>query len=429
MSRSFETFNNCVLSVCDFYLNSKASDVYFLFNDDMECVEKVPAHKLILSYKNPVFDAMFYGPMRERGDIRIVDALAEAFKEFLQFFYLDKVRLTLKNIVEVMNLCKKYDMNESLNVCEIVFQNLITIDDMCFGYNIASLLERKTLIAFCEQQIRQNPRHVFNSDTFLESGRDLFEKLLSLVSCDWSALEMVIASMEWAKAECNRNELELNSINLRAQLTGILNKIPFEKLANQDFSYFIDKYKGFFFTREIDTLITKTLMNSQLSNPFELTISNIHEFDCDRKPTMATNSDLLFVQNGYSDGTKFSSNKELLLVEFFSKFNYPDIMSFMVCKIDEDLIIKLVKVNNLSANICQKIPYIRAILPEPLLIHPGQLYCIKVSNYGTKGFVRMDSSNTMNKISHQATGTEINFVNTNDDFVTRLIFHFPNNLN
>ncbi|XP_055301678.1 BTB/POZ domain-containing protein 6-like [Sitodiplosis mosellana] len=300
------------------YLDTKKSDVSFVFDIDTDHPVKVPAHKIILSNNNPAFDAMFYGPVKEEGDIPIKNANVAAFKEFLQFFYLEEVRLTSENITQVMNLCKMYDMKKCTKICETVFQKSLTIDDMCFGYGFALLLEREYLVNFCELKIKENARRIMESKSFLEADRSLLEKILILVSSDWSnwsALEIVIAWIEWAKAECGRNNLEASPANLRSQLGELFDRIPFEKLTLEEFS----QHKEFFNADEIVEMNQKIRLQNQLSNPFEpqslstpSSLGNI--LDCDRRDVglarNTRNSSLLF-------DAVFSSNQKLLLTKFY----------------------------------------------------------------------------------------------------------------
>ena len=95
------------------YLDANTADVKFLFGFGTGHVEVVPAHKSILSSKSAVFEAMFDGSsiMIENDD-----ASAAAFKEFLQLFYMRKIRLTLEHRVEVQNLCKKYINDDGLKL-------------------------------------------------------------------------------------------------------------------------------------------------------------------------------------------------------------------------------------------------------------------------------------------------------------------------
>ncbi|XP_055305797.1 uncharacterized protein LOC129570278 [Sitodiplosis mosellana] len=266
MSRkSFVYKNTYVKKIRGLYLDSKTSDVNFVFDVDTDHPVKIPAHKVILSLKNPVFDAMFYGPAKEGSNIPIADACAAAFKEFLQFFYLDKVRLSAEHIVQVINLCKKYDMEECMEACEKTLQKSLTINDMCSGYSIALVLEQKNLIEFCENKIKTKAFKVMESESFLEAERSLLEKILTVVSSGWSALETVMACMEWAKAECNRNNFETSPGNLRIQLGELFGQIPFEKLTLEQFSQYTAAYNGFFDAEEIEVMNHRIQLQNQLS--------------------------------------------------------------------------------------------------------------------------------------------------------------------
>ncbi|XP_055305932.1 BTB/POZ domain-containing protein 3-like [Sitodiplosis mosellana] len=149
------------------YLDSKTADVKFVFGAGTDHVETVPAHKSILSIVSPMFDKMFYGSLPEPGDVPIVDASAAAFKEFLQFFYLNKVQLTPEHIIDVSNLCKKYELVEGLAICENPLQKSFSIDEMCSGYALAILLEITNTIQFCEKKIKLNAEAILKSTSFL----------------------------------------------------------------------------------------------------------------------------------------------------------------------------------------------------------------------------------------------------------------------
>lgn len=81
----------------------KEADVYFTFSSDDQ-TEKVSANKRILAAGSEVFREMFFGPMKEGAVIQMEHSNADAFKEFLQFFYLNKTTLSMKNIGEVVRL-------------------------------------------------------------------------------------------------------------------------------------------------------------------------------------------------------------------------------------------------------------------------------------------------------------------------------------
>lgn len=86
-------------------MHTESADVFFVFGNEPE-TERIPTHKRLMAFGSDVFNAMFHSEL-EPGDISIVDASAGAFKEFLQVFYFNHVKLTMKNKFEVVNLCKK----------------------------------------------------------------------------------------------------------------------------------------------------------------------------------------------------------------------------------------------------------------------------------------------------------------------------------
>lgn len=107
-SSQYEFFENSLESVAALYHDSKTADVHFTFesssNDGIET--RITAHKSLLAATSDVFGAMLYGELKETGDIPVIDASDAAFKEFLQYFYQRKVKLTAENVAEVKKIMK-----------------------------------------------------------------------------------------------------------------------------------------------------------------------------------------------------------------------------------------------------------------------------------------------------------------------------------
>lgn len=256
--------NNCLARSNGekFYLDSGTADVKFVYGTGTDNVEIIPAHKIILSIDSPVFDAMFYGSLPELGDIPINEASPAVFKEFLQFFYLTKVRLTCENIADVANLCKMYEVKNGLRLCEGPLQRSLTIDDFCSGYELATLLELPNMLRFCEQKIIQNAENILVSASFLECNSDTLDKILQLLTINGiasicNAWRIVDACLAWAEAECGRKELEKSTANLRAQLGQSFGRIPFVELNKIEFEQFTTAHNEFFNETEKATIISK----------------------------------------------------------------------------------------------------------------------------------------------------------------------------
>lgn len=247
------------------YLDSKTADVYFVVG---AYLERVPAHKCILAAGSSVFETMLYGSIAEKGDVLIVDATAEAFKEFLQFFYLTEYTLTARNIFDVANLCKKYDVMAGLAACESPMKNSLTIENMCTGYKVARLLELHDVIAYCEDEILENPDEIYLSPNFLQCDAELFDKILQLITSpdantpnDFA--KIIDGCMDWAKEQCKRKNFDITPANLKKQLHDSLHRMPFDELKADEFRQFMKTYKGFLDEADLGEIITQMLPNKK----------------------------------------------------------------------------------------------------------------------------------------------------------------------
>lgn len=181
----------------DLYLNDKMADVYFLFHTNDGDI-RVPAHKLLLAVGSAAFATMFFGELRERGDIKIVDASVDGFKEFLQFFYLRELSLTLENIVEVMNLAHKYLVTMCYEVCD-EFLKQFPVEIVCFTYELALFYSRTELVEFCEQEIRKYAKEVLESDSFEICSKGVLERILKMDYLHCDEIQVFHACVKWSK--------------------------------------------------------------------------------------------------------------------------------------------------------------------------------------------------------------------------------------
>ncbi|XP_055307984.1 BTB/POZ domain-containing protein 6-A-like [Sitodiplosis mosellana] len=287
------------------YLNSKTADVNFVFGAGTDHVETVAAHKIILSISSPMFDTMFFGSLPEQGDVPIVDTSPAAFKEFLQFFYLNKVRLTSEHIIDVSILCKKYGVTEALKLCEEPLQKSFTIDEMCSGYALAILLEITNTMQFCEREIIKNAEAILKSTSFLKCNCDTFDKIIQLVTSKCSASALVDACMVWAKAECVQQNLKETTANLKAQLGQSFGRIPFAELNKEQFEQFMTDYSDLLDKSDLATIISKMMTKKETE---EQSCSSLFASNDDRRVAINRQKEVVkyeicssFVHNSDSD--------------------------------------------------------------------------------------------------------------------------------
>lgn len=143
------------------YIESKEPDVHFIFEEEGKTV-KIPAHKDLLAVASSVFDAMFNGELKEKGDVKITDASSTGFKEFLQFFYDDEVKMTMENIADVLNLAHKYDISEVINAAVEFIKKKLTTDKTMWCLQLAIKYQLDELKAFCKEMIAKDPMNALD---------------------------------------------------------------------------------------------------------------------------------------------------------------------------------------------------------------------------------------------------------------------------
>lgn len=239
------------------YLNERTADVRFVFaSSGSGPIEKVPAHKAILSAISPVLDALLYGPFKQDGDINIDGTTIQAFREFLQFFYIRNVKITSENVVAVMDLAKRYAVADCLNACADFQKTTLTIDNMCWGYELAIQFEHQSLQQFCEQKICENASNFFGSSSFLHCKLNLLRVILHLngFQCDESVI--FDGYIEWAKHKCIKNQLDETDVkNIRKQLGDLFYEIRFAGMTIKQLYSRARKYDGLFSQQEFHDII------------------------------------------------------------------------------------------------------------------------------------------------------------------------------
>lgn len=184
------------------YKNSNITDVHFIFTDEQK---NIAANKCLLAVASPVFERMFYGNLKERGDITIVDATHDAFLEFLQFFYCDKFELSTEHICEVLTLADKYDVAGLINLCVQFLEYYLSDQTVCWVYDLALMFNLSHLINLCKEKICSETVSVFASQSFLTCGVNILSRILEIdqLSCD--EIFVFHRVMEWATEACRKS--------------------------------------------------------------------------------------------------------------------------------------------------------------------------------------------------------------------------------
>lgn len=237
------------------YLNNEIADVHFSFGSNNDTTTLVPAHKILLAAKSDVFKAMFYGEMKEPGNVHMPDASEAAFTEFLQYFYLNDIKLCTEHIEGVLYLAQKYNVAKCVSDCVRFLLNSIDDDNVCRRLHLAMLYEQSELMKRCEAHILLYTISVFWSSGFLACDRQVMKHILTnnLITC--SEVDVFRAMMSWVKAKSKQNKLSKELVD--THLGELFYEIRFAAMKIADFCKLAKKY------------------NSVLSSHFETIVSNI----------------------------------------------------------------------------------------------------------------------------------------------------------
>lgn len=252
------------------YLNPTMADVYFVFKSDSKR-KLIPAHKCYLVAASDVFEKMFNGSWKEKNEVNIVDASAAAFEEFLQFFYLKQVLLSSKCIADVMNLGKKYNINECFEVCVKFLKDELHSYNVCRAYNLAILYDQLDLKECCETFIHSNAKVVLKSINFLKSKQIVLEHILQMDRLTCSEVELFDAYMYWVKFSSINNVLTKKMVT--KHLGGLFYKFRFGSMLFSEFASLVSKYSKLFSRDEYSEIIQLIADKKYQSN----------SFNCDRR--------------------------------------------------------------------------------------------------------------------------------------------------
>ena len=167
---------------------------------------RIPAHKFVLAISSPVFQAMFYGQMAEKGEeVELPDTDSHSLLEFLRFVYCDEVNLTADNVFAVLYLADKYIV--------------------------------PSLAAKCWSFIDANTTACVKSDRAVSTlSHVTLVSLLKRDSLSTKECPLFDAVKHWAEAKCEQNSLEPTGEAMRAFLGEAVNFIRFPTMSQQDFA-------------------------------------------------------------------------------------------------------------------------------------------------------------------------------------------------
>lgn len=258
-------------------LNETMSDVKFIITSrDSEVNEEINAHTFILATRSTVFFKMFQ--KSHSKEIKANNTTKSVFTEFLRFLYIDQINMNCENVVDLMYLADKYNVNTLEEQCMGLVDNLLKIS----ANNLCPILEKSIkfrllkLTDMCQLYLETKTVEVLHQNSFLSIKRKTLEFILSLNSANCSEMEFFKGAFNWAEEFCNKEFIEMTTAHKLNALGNTFYLIRFPTMPFVDLKECDDKIPEMFTDAEIGRLF-RHLPLANTDKPFsdvkrELTI-------------------------------------------------------------------------------------------------------------------------------------------------------------
>lgn len=376
------------------YLNADQADVWFTIDD-----ERIPSHILILSVASPWFKAMFSGSLPEQGDVNLSEtATVTEFKEFLQFFYRIDVQLTMENIEGVLNLAKQSMVDEFFHKSEQFLMDHQTIETMCRGYQLAILFDARRLEHFCERAICINAMDIMKSESFLGASYEIVHRILEMPALLCTEASVFEALIDWARTNCQNQNISNDADNLRRQLQDLLYQIRVESLNDREFGGILYSHPNLFTKEEIQEMIFirthvkdfKPKLFTARPRLYQRDLDDCNLLTCNRFIGYEKGVERTELKIKQIESTIFSSNRPLLLRGFLYGSRFGDIEIECIEKFNDPLALPwLQRTQKITYELeASDDPESKAKFHLPIVIEPNRKYELRLKLPQPSGYKR-----------------------------------------
>jgi hypothetical protein len=234
---------------CHMFNNEDMSDIKFMCKEGSG--KKFHAHKYVLATSSPVFHAMFYGVLAERGPVILLDDTNEEnFEEFLRFLYTDECNLTGDNNPSILYLAKKYMVASLTALCveafcrEMNVENVLEILQYSIGFN------EQELEATCWHFIERHTIDVINDNSFNNISWKTLLSVLNRDKLDIPEYKLFQAMLKWSEVQCVQNNLTPTTKNKKNVMGDAIHAIKYLSMDQHEFAEHVSK-SGLFSAEEL----------------------------------------------------------------------------------------------------------------------------------------------------------------------------------
>lgn len=166
--------------------------------------EQFQANRIFLAAISDVFQAMLYGSMTEsqpNSTAIIPDIDADAFKVVIDFAYCLEPPITIKNVVFITNICRKYQISSLSPICTEYFTSHLNQKTICSSLNNAVNLQLSDLISSCKNAIKERlgyyAKDIIKTNDFLQMGAPAMSVFLQIDQLRIKEEDLWDALLKW----------------------------------------------------------------------------------------------------------------------------------------------------------------------------------------------------------------------------------------
>ncbi|CAL8141329.1 unnamed protein product [Orchesella dallaii] len=201
------------------------------------------AHKLIMAFTSPVFEAMFYRPISDTAKdtddiVEIPDIEPDAFTLMLEYIYVREIpmRIPLQTAIQSLYAARKYVLPD-LEKCVLrQLMDSVTVDTAAVLLSTAKLFDLTRLENKCWDCIELDSDRFLASDEFHNLDSDLVKAVISRESLGIPEIIIYKSVVRWGEKECERKHITVDPVNIRLMVENILPHIRFPLMEPSEFA-------------------------------------------------------------------------------------------------------------------------------------------------------------------------------------------------
>jgi len=243
------------------------ADVHFAVGRNPN-IQRIPAHKFVLSIGSAVFDAMFNGQMATTLEvIDLPDIEPSAFLTLLKFLYTDEVQIGPETVMTTLYTAKKYAVPALERSCVEFLKRNLSSDNAFMLLTQARLFDEPQLAALCLETIDKNTTEALSAEGFTDIDLDTLCVVLERDTLGIRECKLFAAVCRWAEAECQRQNFPVIPEHMRHVLSRALSLIRFPLMTVEEYAIGAAQ-SGLLSDREVVELFLHFTVNPKPSTSF-----------------------------------------------------------------------------------------------------------------------------------------------------------------